>query len=230
MRVIGYLRVSSEEQATSGLGLAAQRQAIKDEATRRGWEVVWVEDAGVSAGSLERPGLSHARHLLAQGKTDGLAIARLDRLSRSMLDFATVMDEASRQKWSLIALDLGVDMTTPSGQLLANVFAAFAAFERELIRQRTRDALAAAKARGQRLGRPRQTPDAVVTRVVALSATQTPAQVARVLTAEGVPTTRHAAQWRASTVRRILKGHALDGLAAKGHLNETDLSRERQRA
>jgi DNA invertase Pin-like site-specific DNA recombinase len=227
MTVVGYLRVSTEEQAGSGLGLAAQRKAIKDEAQRRGWEVVWVEDAGVSAGSLERPGLSHARSLLATGKADGLVIARLDRLSRSMLDFATVMDEASRQKWSLIALDLGVDMTTPSGQLLANVFAAFAAFERELIRQRTRDALAAAKARGQRLGRPRATPDAVVTRVVALSATLSPAQVARVLTAEGVPTTRHAPVWRASTVRRIVRGHALDALAAKGVLNETDLSRER---
>ncbi|EAP99442.1 cassette chromosome recombinase B [Janibacter sp. HTCC2649] len=210
MKVIAYVRVSTDEQAGSGLGIAAQRAAITDEAERRGWELIWIEDAGVSAGSLDRPGLAHAREMLAAGKADGLVVSKLDRLSRSMLDFATVMDEARKQKWSLITLDLGVDMTTPSGQLLANVFAAFAAFERELIRQRTRDALQAAKARGQRLGRPRLTPDDVVARVVALSANLSASQVAKALTAEGVPTTRGAAEWRPSTIRRLLKGHALD--------------------
>jgi len=104
-------------------------------------------------------------------------------------------------------------MTTPSGQLLANVFAAFASFERALIAQRTKDALQAAKARGQRLGRPRQTPDAVVARVVALSADHTPGQVAKALTAEGIPTTRGAAAWKPSTIRRILRGHELDQLS-----------------
>lgn len=63
--------------------------------------------------------------MLAAGKADGLVVSKLNRLSRSMLDFATVRDEARKQKWSLITLDLGIDMTTPSGQLLANVFAAF---------------------------------------------------------------------------------------------------------
>lgn len=208
--MIGYTRVSTEEQAGSGLGLAAQRHAITQAAESRGWEVEWVEDAGVSAGTLDRPGLAHARELLASGAVDGLVVSKLDRLSRSMLDFATVMDEAKKQKWSLVTLDLGVDMTSPSGQLLANVFAAFATFERELIRQRTRDALAQAKARGQRLGRPRLTPDAVVARVLALSADLSPVQVAKVLTAEGVATTRGAEAWRPSSVRRLIRGHALD--------------------
>lgn len=215
MKVIAYVRVSTDEQAGSGLGIAAQRHAITEEASRRDWELLWIEDAGVSAGSLDRPGLAHARELLASGQAEGMVVSKLDRLSRSMLDFATLMDEANRQKWSVVTLDLGVDMTTPSGQLLANVFAAFATFERELIRQRTRDALAAAKARGQRLGRPRLTPDDVVARVVALSADLSASQVAKALTADGVPTTRGAAEWRPSTIRRVLRGHALDLLASE---------------
>lgn len=221
MRMIGYLRVSSEEQADSGLGLAAQRATITDVAAQRGWDVEWVTDAGWSAKDLNRPGITHALDLLHNGKADGLMLARLDRLSRSMLDFDTVMDDAHKQGWSLVSVDLGVDMTTPSGRLLANVFAAFAEFERELIRQRTREALAAAKARGQRLGRPRATPDAVVARVVALSADLSPSQVAKQLTAEGVPTTRGAAEWRPSSVRRLLKSHDLDQLAAQALTEET---------
>lgn len=216
MKVIAYVRVSTDEQAGSGLGLAAQRHAITEEASRRDWDLLWIEDAGVSAGSLDRPGLAHARELLSSGEADGLVVSKLDRLSRSMLDFATLMDEANRQKWSVVTLDLGVDMTTPSGQLLANVFAAFATFERELIRQRTRDALAAAKARGQRLGRPRATPDAVVAQIVALrDSGLTVCAIAKALTLADVPTTRGADEWRPSSVRRVLRGHALDLLASE---------------
>lgn len=211
MKAIGYIRVSTTEQAESGLGLDAQRQAIESEAQRRGWQVEWVEDAGYSAKSLDRPGLTHALEALRRGHAEALVLARLDRLSRSMLDFATVMEDARGQGWALVSVDLGVGMTTPSGRLLANVFAAFAEFERELIRQRTRDTLTAAKARGQRLGRPRETPDAVVAQVVDLHTEGLSLRtIAAALTDKGVPTTRSAPQWRASSVRRILNGHRLD--------------------
>src|SRR5690606_22634248 len=119
-----------------------------------------------------------------------------------------------KQGWAVVLLDLGVDTGTPNGKLVAGLMAQVAEWERELIGARTRDALAAAKARGQRLGRPRATPDAVVARVVALSADLSPLQVARALTAEGVPTTRGAPAWSGSSVRRILHGHALDQLAS----------------
>ncbi len=156
VKVIGYLRVSTDEQADSGLGLAAQRNAITAAAQARGWQVRWMEDAGYSAKNLDRPGVQAALSALAKGDADALVVAKLDRLSRSLLDFAGVTEQAKKQGWAVMALDLGVDMTTPAGEMLANVLAAFAQYERALISRRTKDALAAARARGQRLGRPRE--------------------------------------------------------------------------
>lgn len=211
MKAIGYMRVSTQEQADSGLGLEAQRATIQAEADRRGWSVVWIVDEGYSGKSLVRPGVTEALRLLAAHKADALVTSKLDRLSRSVVDFANTLTLAKKQGWSVVLLDLGVDTTTPSGKLMAGVMAQFAEYERELIAQRTREALAAAKARGQRLGRPRATSDAVVAQVVALNQTGLSVrQIASTLNASSVPTTRGAAAWRASSVRRVLNGHALD--------------------
>lgn len=212
-RVIGYVRVSTQEQADSGLGVAAQRARITDAAAVKGWDVVWVVDDGYSAKNLDRPGVRRALEMLAAGEATALVSSKLDRLSRSVVDFSQTLTVAKKQGWSLVLLDLGVDTSTPNGKLVAGLMAQIAEWERELIGSRTRDALAAAKARGQRLGRPRATPDDVVARVVALSASLSPSQVARHLTADGVPTTRGAASWSASSVRRLLRGVELDLLA-----------------
>lgn len=212
-RVAGYLRVSTDQQADSGLGLQAQRGRIEAEAKHRGWEVVWFMDEGFSAKNLDRPALTEALAALAAHDVDALVVAKLDRLSRSVVDFSNTLGIAKKQKWALILLDLGVDTSTPNGKLVAGLMSQIAEWEREMIGQRTKEALAAAKTRGQRLGRPRLTPDAVVARVVALSADLSPSQVAKALTAEGVATTRNAAIWAPSSIRRLLKGHALDALA-----------------
>ena len=220
---VGYVRVSTSEQADSGLGLEAQRARIESEAGRRQWDLSWQEDAGYSGSTMKRPALAHALEQLRTGKADVLVVAKLDRLSRSAQDFANTMAAAKREGWELVALDLGVDTTTPSGRLMAGVMAQFAEYERELIATRTRDALSAAKARGQRLGRPRETSDEVVAQVLSLHhGGMSPHHIAQALTADGIPTTRGAAQWRASTVRRLIRGHALD-LAA---VSDTDLSEE----
>jgi DNA invertase Pin-like site-specific DNA recombinase len=212
-RWVAYARVSTEEQARSGLGLAAQREAIAGEAERRGWDVEWIVDDGYTAATMSRPGITRALEMLANGEAEGIVVSKLDRLSRSVTDFAATLDLARRQGWALIAMDLGVDTSTPAGELVANVMASVAQWERRVIAQRTTDALAAAKSRGQRLGRPRATSPDVVAKVVALSASMKPGQVARVLTAEGVPTTRGATQWKGCSVRRILNGVALDAIA-----------------
>ena len=106
MRVCGYTRVSTSEQAQSGAGLEAQEAAIRAEAERRGWELVQVfEDAGASGKSLNgRPGLSEAIAAVERGEAEGLVVSKLDRLSRSLLDFAGLMERARKRGWSLVAL------------------------------------------------------------------------------------------------------------------------------
>ena len=162
MQVIGYVRVSTDEQSTSGAGLAAQRAAIEAECARRGWQLVTTfEDAGYSAKDLKRPGVQEALDTLQRGEAGALVVAKLDRLSRSMLDFTAIMATATKQSWALVALDCAVDTTTPAGEAMANVLATFAQFERRLIGQRTREALAAKRAAGVRLGRPLSLPAVV---------------------------------------------------------------------
>jgi DNA invertase Pin-like site-specific DNA recombinase len=207
---IGYLRVSTDEQADSRAGLDAQRAAILAEAERRGWHLVEViEDAGFSGKDLNRPGIAAALDALRRHKADTLVVAKLDRLSRSMLDFAALMDRASREHWALVALDLGVDTTTPAGEMMANVLATFAQFERRLIGQRTRDALAIKRASGTLLGRRRTMPDAVLARIRAERAEgRTLRAIADGLTADAVPTVQGGMRWYASTVRKALVGKA----------------------
>ena len=206
MRVIGYVRVSTEEQAMSGAGLQAQRAAIAREARRRGWELVeTIEDRGYSAKDLRRPGVQEALRALEAGDAKALVVAKLDRLSRSMLDFASLMATAQKQHWALVALDVAVDTSTPAGEMLVNVLATFSQYERRLIGQRTKEALAAKKAQGVRLGRPPVLPQRVVRRIERERARGNSLQkIADALNAAAVPTAHGGARWHASTVRGVL--------------------------
>ncbi len=207
MQVIGYVRVSTDEQTNSGAGLAAQRAAITAECQRRGWRLVEIiEDAGYSAKNLKRPGVQLALETLQRGKASGLVVAKLDRLSRSMVDFAKIMETAQKQSWALVALDVNVDTSSPSGEAMAHMLATFAQFERRLIGQRTREALAAKRAAGVRLGRPLSLPATVRTRIAAERQTgRSLAAIADTLNAEGVPTAQGGRKWWPSTVRAVLK-------------------------
>jgi DNA invertase Pin-like site-specific DNA recombinase len=207
MRVLGYVRVSTSEQASSGAGLEAQRQAILAECKRRGWHLVeTIEDAGYSARDLRRSGIQEALRALEAGKASALVVAKLDRLSRSMLDFSRLMAKATAEHWALVALDVAVDTSTPSGEAMANMLATFAQFERRLISQRTKEALAVKKASGVRLGRPPTLPQTVVRRIQRQRARgDTLAKIADDLNHEGVPTAQGGRQWYPATVRHVLR-------------------------
>jgi DNA invertase Pin-like site-specific DNA recombinase len=204
--MIGYLRVSTEEQGRSGLGLGAQRAAIADAASARGWEVEWVQDPGYSAKALHRPGLEYALERLRSGTAEGLVVAKVDRLSRSLGDFCGLIQRAEREGWALVVLDPPLDLTTPAGRMLAHVLGAFAEFEREMIGQRTREGLAVAKANGKRLGRPARMKPDVVARIVRERAEgRSLGAIAAGLNADGVPRAHGGRAWYPTTVRMALR-------------------------
>jgi len=217
--VVAYCRVSTLEQADSGAGLAAQRSAINAAALARGWEIgAWFEDAGISGSSLNRPGLADALAMVDQSEGATLVVAKLDRLSRSLMDFAALMERARRKGWSLVALDLGVDTTTPAGEMLGNILASFAQYERRIIGQRTKDALAEKRRQGVRLGRPRDIADEVVARILAeRSLGLSLARIADNLNQDGVTTARGGQRWYDSTVRAVLAyAGSTPGMGASG--------------
>ncbi len=208
--VVGYLRCSTREQSESGAGLDAQRAAISGEAERRGWDVVWIEDAGESGKSLRRPGITRALAMLKRREASVLVIAKLDRLSRSVQDFAGVMALAARHGWAVVALDLGIDMTTPAGKLVASVMSAVSEWERDVIAARTRDALHERRGVVGRLA-----PVSVQRRIVGLAGQgMSGAAIARLLDSEGVPTPNGGARWYPSTVRRMIASARLQKLPA----------------
>lgn len=214
VRAVGYLRVSTDEQVESGAGLAAQETAIRARAEAEGWELSWARDEGISAKDVDgRPGLLAALARLDAGDADVLVAAKLDRLSRSVLDFAQLMERAHRHGWLIVLTDLAVDMTSPSGELMATMLSAFAQHERRMIGIRTREGLASRRAAGVRLGRPSSLPVEVVERIAADRADGVPlATIAADLTEDGVPTARGGAVWAKSSVQAVLAGQ--DGQAA----------------
>ena len=202
---VGYCRVSTDQQGESGAGLDAQDRAIRAEATRREWDLIAVRvDIGSGGSMKRRPELAATLDTLTSGLASTLVVAKLDRLSRSLVDFAGLMSRAQREGWSIVALDIGVDTSTVNGELVASIIMALAQWERRVIGQRTRDALGSVRARGVRLGRPVTThADTEAMIRIMRSSGQGWRAIARALDAAEVPTSQGGAVWRASSVRAI---------------------------
>ena len=151
----GYIRVSTEEQAQSGLGLMAQEQAIEAYARfKQLGDPLIFADTGISGG---KPlGARPEGRLLVQAASTGdhIVMAKLDRGWRSAVDCLQTIEKWQSQGITLHLIDLGVDLSTPMGKCFVTIASAFAELERGQLRQRTRDALAAAKAKGIHVGQP----------------------------------------------------------------------------
>ena len=141
---VAYYRVSTDKQGKSGLGLEAQRVAVEDFLNGGNWELV-EEFTEVESGSRkDRPELERAMAACRKHKAT-LVIAKLDRLARNVAFVANLMESGVE----FVAVDM-----PQANKLTVHILAAVAEHEREMISQRTRDALAAAKARGVKLGNP----------------------------------------------------------------------------
>lgn len=144
--LVAYTRVSTADQEN---GVEAQRNAIERAASGPGWVIYeWCADE-CSGATVERPGLDRALELVQLGPIAGIVVAKLDRLTRSVLDAATLFKRAASEDWAIISLAPAVDMTTPYGKAMAQMAVVFAELERELIGQRTSEALQAKIARGE---------------------------------------------------------------------------------
>jgi DNA invertase Pin-like site-specific DNA recombinase len=205
-QVVAYLRVSTGSQAVNGHSLDGQRAAIEADCARRGWTLVATyTETGSGSRADNRPELQRALRAV-QSVAGTLMVSSLSRISRSIQNFADIMADAREQGWNIVALDLGVDLSTASGQLVANVMASVAEWERITISERTKTGLAAAKAKGVRLGRNNlpTIPDGVRARILAEHAEGvTPTETARRLNADAVATAR-GGTWRQSTVRAVV--------------------------
>ena len=140
---IGYARVSTDDQ-----NLNLQRDALKAAGCKK-----IVEDTA-SGGKVKRDGLERVRELLRKG--DVLAVWRLDRLGRSLKHLIEQMAELEGEGIGFQSTTEAIDTTPPCGKLVFHIFAALAEFERNLIRERTRAGLEAARARGRKGGRKRK--------------------------------------------------------------------------
>lgn len=201
--MIGYTRVSTAEQAENGHSLDAQRGAIQTRADGEGWTVEWASDPGCS-GKAINPDLARALERLASGRADGLVVAKMDRLARSVAHAADILSMAQAQGWNLIVLDLGIDLATPQGRALAQMLAVFAELERELIRTRIKDGMAQRKREGKPIGRRRIASTAVVNRICnEREEGASFGAIAKALTADGVHSPEGRPVWQPSTVRRI---------------------------
>ena len=119
-----------------------------------------------------------------------------------MHDFSGTLKLAAARKWAVVAIDLGVDTSSPTGKLVADVMMSVAEWEREVIGERTSAAMQAAKRQGRHMGRVSALPQSTGDRLLALRATLTVAGAAAQLNAEGL-TTATGAQWSANTVANV---------------------------
>lgn len=232
-RFVAYYRVSTARQGRSGLGLDAQREAVRRHLDRERGELVGEFTEVESGKRNDRPELTKAL-AMARAKGAVLVIAKLDRLARNARFLLSVVEGAGEA--GVAFCDLPQLPSGPVGKFMVTMLAAVAELEAGMISQRTKAALEAAKARGVKLGNPRLrvgTPEAAERASAAASAVAnakardvlpyilaaqkagatTLAQIAKALEARGVRTPRGAGKWAPAQVARILARTAAPALA-----------------
>jgi len=153
-----YTRKSSEEGLEQDFNsLDAQREAcsayILSQASE-GWAQIpeRYDDGGLSGGTLERPGLKRLLADVADGKIDIIVVYKVDRLTRSLLDFSKLVEAFDKAGTSFVSVTQSFNTTTSMGRLTLNMLLSFAQFEREVTAERIRDKIAASKAKGMWMG------------------------------------------------------------------------------
>jgi site-specific DNA recombinase len=222
MRVVAYLRVSTDEQAAHGVSLDAQRDKLADYCRLYGHEIVEVvADEGLSGKSLDRPGLRRALAMLKAHAVEGLAVCKLDRLTRSVRDLGGLIETYfSNGHGALLSVGEQIDTATAAGRFVVNMLGSVAQWERETIGERTATALRHKRAKGEafnhtplgfdRVGDtlvPNPAEQALIMRIRAERGTgRSLGSIASGLNADGVKG-KAAGKFYASTIAGILRAH-----------------------
>src|SRR5580698_718684 len=157
MRAAVYARVST---SNNGQNPEMQIRELKEYCQRRGWEIEGeYVDAGVSGTKERRPQLDALLAACRKRNVDGVVVYRYDSFARRLRQLVNALEEFRSLGIEFISLHEGVDTSTPNGRLVFGIFASIAEFERELIRDRVKSGIAAARSKGKRLGRPRVSVD-----------------------------------------------------------------------
>lgn len=219
MRTILYVRASTEDQQIT---LDAQEAKLRAYASLYELEITGVILEAESAKSLSRPGLQRALAMLRAGKADGLAVVKLDRLTRSVADWQTLIDGyfGERAGKQLFSVQDSIDTTRASGRLILNVLLSVAQWERETISERTRDALQHKISRRERVGKVRfgydlgadgkslLPNDRELKAIYLMQQLRTEGRtfrgIAAELTRQGIPTKERQGAWSHSAVAYIL--------------------------
>jgi site-specific DNA recombinase len=229
LRVIGYARVSTEEQATDGVSLDAQAEKIRGYSGLYGLDLVDLVSGPESAKTLDRPGLKRVLAALDSGEAGGVVVAKLDRLTRSVAGLAELLRDyfGADAGFELFSVADSIDTRTAAGRLVLNVLMSVSQWERETIVERTREALGHMRRSGEctgtvpygwdldphgprnAKGRPTRlvangAESAVIDRIRRLAAEgHGPRPIAKALDLLGVPT-RTGGPWYPRSIRRIL--------------------------
>ena len=149
LRVGLYARVSTIDQQT----LPMQLRAIREYAARRGWTIT-LQVREVNSGAVKREAREKVLEAARRREIDVVLVWRLDRWGRSVTDLLATLQELEHLGVGFVSMTEALDLTTPAGRAMAGLLAGFAAFEREILGERTRAGLAHARQNGKSLGRP----------------------------------------------------------------------------
>jgi site-specific DNA recombinase len=219
---IAYVRVSTEDQATTGVSIDDQKgrlRAYSEAMTWNGLEVI--VDAGESAKSLQRPGIATVLDRVRRGEISRVVVTKLDRLTRSTHDLAVLLDLFAKHGVSLVSIAESLDSGSAAGRLVVNMLGVVAQWEREAIGERTASALTHKRKMGAAYGPTpfgfRRVGDSLVAdpaeqnalaEAVAMDrAGASYREIGRMLTERGVRPHRGAA-WHASSVRAVLRSRS----------------------
>lgn len=225
-QAIIYCRVSTQEQADSGLGLEAQEQRCRAYAIANNWSIAGLYvDAGISAKSIDRPQLQHALEALTPNSV--LVVLKLDRLTRSIADLQPLSEQISRAGAEWVSVQEKFDTSNATGRLMLRMILELSQWEREVIGERTSSALQQKKRRKERLGTTPLGFTTVEKQVVALPSEQVTVARARELRHQGLSMrkiaakltdeghkTKRGGRWQAETIAKILKPRYVEQISS----------------